>query len=267
MAPKTAGARGVAEDSIFMRSMPKALVLVLPLLAGGCASPIGDFGRPSDSYMNDTVFPRVGAYNAARRGEPVSYAPQTNEERDLHNQAYAILMPALPRSEWDRHYAEMRRTRIIPNDAPYFDARAYADALLDTHYRSSTARYSKLIDDIRSDLTRIGPFYAAARRVVDMDTVRERSLVRLSSVTPTDHENAMARIAENRMLIGWVYRRLGERYAGYRIALEQLVVATPAPAAVDAERALKSLEERLAMIPVLTEPAGVPVAAVSVIQK
>jgi hypothetical protein len=246
-----------------MRHAPKILALVLPLLAGGCASPIGDFGRPSTSFMNDEVFPRIGKHSAAERGEPVSHAPHTNEERDLQNQAYAILMPALPRSEWDRAFAEMRRTRIIPNDAPYFDSRAYADNLLDTHYRSSTARYSKLIDDVRSDLSRVGPFYAAARRVVDMDTVRERSLAKLSSVTPTDQENAMARIAENRMLIGWVYRRLGERFTGYRIALEQLVVATPAPAAVDAERAIKSLEERLAMIPVLTVPAGVPVAAVS----
>jgi hypothetical protein len=250
-----------------MRTVSITLTLILPLLAGGCASPIGDFGRPSTSFMNDEVFPRIGAYNAAERGEPVSYAPHTNEERDLQNQAYAILMPAKPRSEWDRSYAEMRRTRIIPNDAPYFDARAYADALLDTHYRSSTARYSRLIDDIRSDLSRVSPFYAAARRVVDMDTVRERSLSRLSSVTSTDRENAMARVAENRMLIGWVYRRLGERYTGYRIALEQLVVATPAPAAVDAERALKSLEERLAMIPVLSEPAGVPVASAATVVK
>jgi hypothetical protein len=214
--------------------------------------------------MNDEVLPRTGRYSAAQRGEPVSHAPATNEERELHNQAYAILMPAMPRNEWDRSLAEMRRTRLIPNNAPYYDARGYADVLLDTHYRSSTARYSKLIDDVRSDLSRIGPFFAAARRVVEMDTVRERSLANLSSVTPTDHENAMARIAENRMLIGWVYRRLGERYSGYKIALEQLVVHTPAPAAVDAERALKSLEERLAMIPVLTQPVGVPVAAANV---
>lgn len=248
-----------------MRFVPKILPLLLPLLTGACASPIGDFGRPNSSFINDEVFPRVGAHSAAYRGEPVSFAPHTNEERDLQNQAYAILMPAQPRSEWDRAFAEMRRTRIIPNDTPYFDARAYADNLLGTHYRSSTARYSKLIDDIRSDLSRVGPFFASARRVVDMDTVRERSLSKLSSVTPADHENAMARIAENRMLIGWVYRRLGERFAGYRIALEQLVVATPAPAAVDAERALKSLEERLAMIPVLSQPAGVPVAAVTTV--
>ncbi len=237
---------------------------MLPSLAAGCASPMGDFGRPSASYMNDEVLPKVGAYNASRRGEPVSYAPNTNEERDLQNQSYAILMPASDRREWDRSLAEMRRTRIVPNDYPPFNARAYADNLLDTPYRSSTARYSKLMDDIRSDLARVGPFFGSAKRVVDMDTVRERSLTRLSSVTPVDYENAMARVAENRMLIGWVYRRLGERYMGYKIALELLVVSTPAPAAVDAERALKSLEERLAMIPVLTAPAGVPVAAVGV---
>lgn len=245
---------------------PKFLAfLVLPLMAAGCASPIGDFGRPSESVINDQVFPKMGAYSATRRGEPVSYAPNTNEERDLQNQAYAILMPASDRREWDRSIAEMRRTRMIPNDYPPYNARAYADNLLDTAYRSSTARYSKLIDDIRSDLARVGPFFGSAKRVVDMDTVRERSLAQLTSVTPADRENAMARVAENRMLIGWVYRRLGERYMGYKIALEQLVVATPAPAAVDAERALRALEERLAMIPILSEPAGVPVAAAGVV--
>jgi hypothetical protein len=88
-----------------------------------------------------------------------------------------------------------------------------------------------------------------------MDTVRERGLAGIGRITPQEREIAMARIAENRMLIGWVYRRLGERVQGYRFALERLLVKTPAPAAVDAERALRAYEERLAKIPVLIAPA------------
>jgi hypothetical protein len=66
--------------------------------------------------------------------------------------------------------------------------------------------------------------------------------------SPGDRESAMARIAENEMIIGWVQRRFMERYAGYQLALERLLVATPAPAAVEAERTLAVFAQRMAEI-------------------
>ena len=233
------------------------LLTLLPLLAAGCAAPIGDLGRPQPSFIHDKVLPVVGSYAAMGRGEPVSRAPLTDDERQLRNFAYAILMPPYVRQEWEKGFAEMRRTRIFANDVPVFDSIGYADTLLNTHYRSSTARYARIIEDIRADTVRSDPFFATARRVVEMDTIREKSLPHVTRLTADEREMAMARVAENRMLIGWVYRRFGERIVGYRLALERLVIATPAPAAVGAERALRVFEDRLAHIPIVTQTATV----------
>ena len=239
-----------------MRAGPAGILFTLvSFLAAGCAAPLGDFNQPRPSVINDKILPSVGSFAAASRGEPVSRYPLTDDERELRNLAYAILMPPLERREWERSFAEMRRTRIFANNVPHFDSLAYADNLIESPHRSSTARYARVIEDIRADASRAGPFFDAARRVVAMDEIREKSLPRAASLTPGEFEDAMARIAENRMLIGWVYRRFGERMAGYRLALERLVVATPAPAAVGAERALRALEDRLARIPVVTRTA------------
>jgi hypothetical protein len=232
-----------------------ALLLVAP--AFGCAR-IGDFERPNASVFHDDVLPVVGAYAAQHRGEPVSPAPITDDERSLRDLAYGIIAPPITRQQWLLSLTEMRVSRLVPNNHPPFDIEKYAAVLIDTPHRSATARYSRLSDDIRADSLRVGPFFVVAKRVVDMDTARERSLTGVTRLSPEEREIAMARIAENRMLIGWVYRRFGERSKGYRYALERLFLMQPAPAAVDAERALRIYEERLAKIPVLTTTAFFP---------
>lgn len=228
-----------------MRQVRSALILILPLLAAGCAAPTGDFGRPRASYFNDSILPNLGATAATIRGEPVSFAPHTDEERDLRDLAYAILMPAGDRKEWEGILYELRRTRILPAERAIFDVAEYSETLLSTPYRSATARYTRLMDDIRADSNRAGPFFAAASRVLEMDAVREKALAGMLYLSPDDRESARARIFENRMLIAWVRQRFQERSAAYRLALDRLVVTTPAPAAVETERALRVFLARL----------------------
>jgi hypothetical protein len=72
-----------------------------------------------------------------------------------------------------------------------------------------------------------------------------------------ERESAAARIAENEMIIGWVQRRFMERYGGYKLALERLLVATPAPAAVEAERTLAVFAQRMAEIEPVVQVAVV----------
>lgn len=229
-----------------MRASRAAIVLALLLLAGGCAAPVGDFGRPRPSYFNDKILPFIGDIAARSREEPVSSAPLTDDERKLRDLAYAILMPPDNRQRWERTLAEWRRTRILPEDATEANPASYSDLLMRTAYRSSTARYSKLIDDIRSDALLPGPFFAVAARVEEMDAVREKAVAGMLHLSSEDRESALARIAENRMIVAWVQRRFAERYAGYQLALDRLVVATPAPAAVEAERTLALFAQRLA---------------------
>jgi hypothetical protein len=50
---------------------------------------------------------------------------------------------------------------------------------------------------------------------------------------------------ENRAIVRWVQESLRERAASYRLALERLVIAAPAPVAAEAERAIILLEQRI----------------------
>jgi hypothetical protein len=79
-------------------------------------------------------------------------------------------------------------------------------------------------------------------------------------IAPGERENASARIVENEMVIDIVLRRFGERCAGYQLALERLVLATPAPAAVEAERTLAIFAKRLSEYQVPVACAALPLA-------
>jgi hypothetical protein len=239
-----------------MRTGGTAVLFASLLLAAGCAAPTGDFGRPRASYVNDSILPNLGATAAYIRGEPVSFAPHTDDERELRDVAYAIMMPAGDRKQWDGILYELRRTRILPDDKPIFDVAQYSETLLSTPYRSATARYSRLMDDVRADSARAGPFLVMAARVAEMDAVRERALAGMYHLSPEDRESAAARIYENRVLIAWVQQRFGERLAGYRLALDRLIVTTPAPAAIETERTLRVLQARLEEMPQLVQVAA-----------
>jgi hypothetical protein len=248
-----------------------ALLFALPLIATGCAAPIGDFGRPRAAYFNENVLPAFGEGTALWRGEPVSDAPLTDEERDLRNLGYAILMPAGDRQQWDRMLTELARTRVLPVEKAPLDPGAYSDVLLSTAYRSSTARYSRLMEDCRNDAASAGPFFAAALRVATLDAAREKALSQSFHIVPVERQSAAARIWENRGLIAWVHRRYFDRLASYKLALDRLMLATPAPAAVETERVCAVLEKRLADYPLPALPplqaAAAPPAPTIVVDK
>jgi hypothetical protein len=88
--------------------------------------------------------------------------------------------------------------------------------------------------------------------------VRQKSFRYVTPALAGRIEVARERVAENRILIAEVYRRFRERIASYRFALETLLVMTPSPAAVEAERVLRLLEERFARV---TAPAPLPAGA------
>jgi hypothetical protein len=85
-----------------------------------------------------------------------------------------------------------------------------------------------------------------ARRVLDLDRKRAESFRYVSGMTPAEAGNANARIAENQLVVGWVQRSLVQRAEAYCFALQRLVIATPAPMAVEVERSLTLLNTRIA---------------------
>jgi hypothetical protein len=213
-------------------------VLAMTLLLGACAD-LGDFGRTGSIFKSGRSSP-VGA-EAAR----ASIFALTDDEKLLRDLAYPLITPPYEKTAWDSILVAFHDTGIMPNEAAPYDPTVYATKLLTTPYRSATARYGRLIEDVRDDQVRIDPFAATARRVIDIDRKREQSLGYVSNLSADEWKNAIGRIGENAMVIGWTQRSLRERAASYRFALERLVIETPTPGAVEAEHALVDLERRI----------------------
>ena len=220
----------------------------LALLAGvgllaGCGTNT-DFGRVRPSLRNDDIHAWIGPAAARGPASDLAWKHQlTDEERRLRDLAYPLIEPPYDRNKW---YSVIGEAGAGNRPWPYPDRSAYASRLFTTAYRSQTARYNRLMEDIRNDVMRVDPFFGSARYVTDMDRKRERSLAYVTSLTVEERDNTLQRIAENRNIARWVLESLQERAESYRIALERMVIAAPSPMAVEAERALTLLQQRIA---------------------
>src|SRR6202020_1449227 len=138
--------------------------------------------------------------------------------------------------------------------APPFDRTAYGRLLIDEPHRSYTSRYQLLIDDVRDDITRFEPFYAAAARVLDLDRKRNASLAHVSELSPRERADAVARMEENALIVQWVQQCLERRISSYHWALERLVIQGPDNMAADADRLIGELAAQTAHPPVAVQP-------------
>jgi hypothetical protein len=223
--------------------MSPCLVLVLPLLLGACAGAQGDFGRLKTSVVDDDIHRWVGRDPLRATGVPVSQYPLTDEERTLRDLAYPLIEPPFDRARWFSIVNEYGVSHYL--GWPGFAVEEYSVKLMGQHYRSATARYHQLNTDVRNDVVRIPDFFMTARRVLDLDNKRAQSFRYVAGMTPPEAGNANARIAENQLVIGWVQRSLVERSEAYCFALQRLVIATPAPMAVEVERSITLLNTRI----------------------
>lgn len=217
-----------------------AAVTLLALLTG-CGT-YGDFGRVRSSLVNDDIHEWMGPAVARNPLDPPWRHQLTDEERRLRDLAYPLIEPPYDRQTW---YSVLGEFGVGRREWPYPDRSAYASRLFTTAYRSQTARYNRLIEDIRSDVIRLDPFFATARYVTDMDHKREQGMSYVRGLTQEERVNTLNRIQENHNIVLWVQSSLHERAASYRLALERMVIAAPSPNAVEAERALTLLTQRL----------------------
>ena len=230
------------DDAIPPRAKAATGLLLLALL-GGCTN--GDFGRVKPWLVSDDTHAWVGRQAAIESGFPVSSSNLTDDERELRDIAYQLINPPYNRGKWDSVLYEYG---LRPTPGPWqpLDRTAYSQELMDSPVRSPAARYARLIDDIRDDGTRLTLFAAVARRVLDMDGKRKRSLAYVSVLPKEERDSARQRIAENALVIAWVRHSLHDRAAAYQYALKRIVIDTPSQMAVQAERALTLLRQQTA---------------------
>lgn len=235
----------------------RTVSLALVFAALGACAQTGDFGRPAPSVVNDTLLPAVGGLAARGRGEPVSSYRLTDDEIEMRDLAWGVVMPPLSEQALERTLVKLARTRVLPVDRVRVEKESYVRTLIATSDRSSGARYARLRADIDADVARIEPFFSAAARVAAGDRARDRAAARVPELRPDERANVDARIEENGLLIAWVRLSFDERVVTYRYALDRLVLETPDPAAVSVEASLATLERVLASLRPIGRPRGV----------
>jgi hypothetical protein len=209
----------------------------LALLAGCTAN--RDFGEVRPMLVRDDIHDWLGP--AATAPHLASSFELTDEERQLRDLAFPLIEPPYERQQpyavaleyGAAGTAGMART-------------SYADYLLSSRYRSPSARYAQLTEDIRNDVTRLPDFFETASRVLDIDQKRKKSLAYIRDLSPGERDQALRRTRENASLVALVRTRLGQRVSAYRFALERLVIQTPSPQAVEVEQSLNRLQAMIA---------------------
>jgi hypothetical protein len=232
-----------------------ASVLTLFLIGmtlGACSG--GDFGRTRQDFRNDDMHRWLGAEATSSIGLRPSQFQLTDGERQLRDLAYPLIEPPHSRPAWKSVFGDYKPLPSPWRQAPVFDRTAYGRALIDEPHRSHSSRYANLIDDVRDDITRFEPFFATAVKVLELDRKRNASLTRVSELSPREHDDAIARMQENTLIVQWVQQCLEQRVSSYRWALERLVIQAPDGMAADADRLIGELAAQTANPPVAIAP-------------
>ena len=153
-----------------------------------------------------TAAPR--GWESRRRPRSANYGVAVSPDRGRDPDARARLQPdhaALRPRPLERRAVRLcpQRRRCRSSGRPMC-APVYGPQLISAAYPSATARYARLIDDIRNDIVRIDPFDSRRRARRDLDRKRGQSLAYVSTVAAVEVVNARLRIAENAMIADWV---------------------------------------------------------------
>lgn len=225
-----------------LRARNLAASLLLAAMLSACNAIDGDLGRPRPTIWSQIVLPEAGFAAATSRGEAASYFRFTDDEDQLRDRAWRLIMPASPHSVFQSEISNLIHTRILPVPMQSGDSSDYFRALTSGSFASQASRYNRLAEDSNADRLLIGPFRANAMRVVSMDRVRMRTAEASPEVAPEKRDPALARVVENEGLILWVCERIDFRIRSYRYALANLVVEMPSRDAIRAERSIMALE-------------------------
>src|SRR5450631_1647264 len=234
------------------RSAPVLALLLMGAALGGCSG--GDFGRTRNEFRNDDIHRWIGGEVTSSVGLRASQFQLTDNERQLRDLAYPLIEPPHSRPAWKSVFGDYAAIPSPWRQAPVIDRTAYGRTLIDEPHRSHSSRYAQLMEDVRDDITRFEPFFAAAVHVIDLDRKRNASLKLISELSPAERADAVARMEENTLVVQWVQQCLEQRISSYRWALERLVIQAPDNIAADADRLIGEVAAQAASPPVAAQP-------------
>jgi hypothetical protein len=204
----------------------------------------GDFGEINRVLVQDEIHDWIGRDKSPPPSEDGYRFQLTDDERAMRHLAYPLIEPPYNRHKLHSVISEYGMTPQILKESA--DPAVYYMKMMSINDRSSAARYSQLIDDIRNDITRLPAFSEVAFKVVDLDTKRRKSMAFVRGLSENEKNESAIRVRENARVVSLVSASMNRRVASYRYALERFVIMIPSPQAADAERVLKQLQALIA---------------------
>lgn len=208
-----------------------------------CASYPGDFDRFSEPHSS-RFLPLLGNWLASRRGELVSDYEWSDDERSLRMSAFHFLGPAGARGKFSSLISELRLTRVLSSQGAVGASEFYYKSLNFPASRSSITIWTRLIDDIKIDISLIRLFIAILARVTDADFLRYENYLSSLSLNYSDVFDLHARISENNLLVSRVSISLASRIESYKYSINKARLEVPDFREFLAHQALSVLRER-----------------------
>src|ERR1700694_1518143 len=233
-------------------SSPAFALLLVSVTLGGCSG--GDFGRPRQDFLNDDMHRWIGGEATSSVGLRPSQFQLPKNTRLLRDLPSPLIEPPHSRPAWKSVFGDYKPLPSPWRQQPLFDRTAYGRTLIDEPHRSHSSRYAQLMEDVRDDITRFEPFFAAAVRVIELDRKRDAGLAHISELSPRERADAIARMQENSLIVQWVQQCLEQRVSSYRWALERLVLQAPDNIPADAGRVIGGPAAPTEQPPVAAQP-------------
>ncbi|MES0868906.1 hypothetical protein [Pseudovibrio sp. SCP19] len=220
------------------------------LLLGACAKPTGDFGRAKPNILHDRVAEDLGMLYRYSQKQDVSNLNLTDQEKELRDRGWTLVVPPASEDWIGANKAQLQRQGFLNDPYAAVNPANYYVYLRSDKYRSSETRYTRLIDDMKSDQKLLLPFCQIARQVLVSDHERLEALNRQQDVNPEFTTGVKARVRENKSFVDWVLRATGRRLQAYQIAINALEVETPSAQQIwDASKGYEQLRRTYEELP------------------
>ena len=252
----------------FVTTVRRAALGLTALLLAGCAQ-TGDFDRQRPSVINDSILPLVGMVSTYSAREPLSHFNYTDDERTLRALGWTLVVPTHSQDWLGRTAAELQRAGIVRRLDLVASPDRYAALLSGERYRSSDARYARIMDDAAKDMAAIGPYMAYVGQVRLADEQRLNAALGLPDIGASELAATHGRVAENQRQMAWVKRAMLFRLYAYRYAVDRLMIETPSRLAAQTIARLDALEAAILSAFALdtgTAPIGGPAEMVDLLE-